>query len=476
MSDLSSEPSVVAPALTIIYPPTSVGLPIESPVQVWVFYGDSGGQGLGNQPIQFTPGQYTIVLSADAATDADGYAHAVIKLSRPGALGTNSVFVGSVTAAITNGPSISTSLYAFAAAGGPGKIEIENRRFTEPPYDGLAILPEHNLMRLRYTLADGKGAICPKLICTPTDPSLQAYFQYDVAFGDVYGTAWNPASVKQRNSDWGTPFDAHFKAQAPNVIAQNSDTGTYPPSQLWHIGIIGGAPQILKIGPADDMAKRLLPNGEPVLFKAVFLSPDGVPLQGKEVQIAVRCEGNYTLSPPSVTDENGETGFFITVPDNGRAVLIRASSMLREEHYGYYGDRLWVGYTEGCWAGLFYDETNPPFVNESVRITPPGTRQTIGVGAEYKVMIRGNQPVNNQTVYWEASPPDRIIFSPLTGPLNTVPGTRFPTVTDSQGNSSIRVSAIGSTAFFGTIRAKVPNRETGTYFSNEVAVGFRPPA
>ncbi|WP_420963985.1 hypothetical protein [Brucella sp. IR073] len=496
MSDLSGKVSDTLPAISVIYPPADLPLPVESPVQVWVFFGYSDGTSGGVQPVSFfktTGNDYTTVVSSDSFTDADGYARAIVRLSKPGTLGKKETFEGSVTARIMslsafdpNGTAIA-ALHADTSAGGPDKVEWENKPAAYPPViDHLIILPTYNIFRLKHTLADGRDSTCVDLTCSPSDPTKDAFFVNDIALGDAFGTAWNPAAVQRwvygqpRPPGW--VFDSGLTARAPNVIVQQDNVTAWPPGVVSSLGGLVSPPNNnLKIGPAEDMTKRSLPSGTSVLFKAILTDELGSPIQGKHIDVWGRCDGEYTIVQPATnTDAYGETSFSVTVPDNGRAMAVLASYTPENP-----GGGVVHGYTQGNWCGLFYDPNNPPFVNESVRITPPGTRQTIGVGAEYKVTVlqgydpttgKPYLPVANQTVYWEASPRDRIIFSPLTGPLNTVPGTRFPTVTDSQGKSAIRVSAIGSTAFFGTIIARVANPETGTFFRNEVAVGFQPPS
>ncbi|WP_420963978.1 hypothetical protein [Brucella sp. IR073] len=512
MTNFSSKASDGNPALTFIYPPARVALPVESPVQVWVFYSDSDGTGVGNQPIQFSPGTYTTIVSADTVTDADGFAHAVVKLAKDGTLGTKATFVGSLTAAITGDPYVTLPLHADTSAGGPTRTQMQTD-FDASGFSALTQPPAVNNIQFTHILADGTPANCSLLSCMPIDPTEVTYYRHSLAIGDTLGIAYNIALTKP---DYiydvpppydNTPAPADLHVYTPNVITQQQDASAILEAIPYYFPSATKPYGTLHIGPADDMSQRRLPSGQQISFKAVYQDDTGNPLQGYQLvadwygplQITSSSVTNPTPAsldvapsprspgvlaekdnPPTgtfylpLTNGDGETFFNASVSENGRAVSIIVRPY-----------RVMPYYIQAGWAGLFYDFDNPPFVNESVRITPPGTRQTIGVGAVYQVTVlqgydpatgRPYLPVANQTVYWEASPEDQIIFSPLTGPLGTVPGERFPTVTDSQGKSAIRISAIGSTAFFGTIRAKVANPETGTFFSNEVVVGFRPPA
>ncbi|WP_420963936.1 hypothetical protein [Brucella sp. IR073] len=512
-------PGPTSGTLTVIYPPDNIDLPVESPIEVWVYFDATEGTN-ANQPVLFFPGSNTSMVTADSYTDADGFARAIVKLMKPDTLGKKATFDGSVIAYIGTTPfnavaTATASMHANTSAGGPGTIETLTWSTNPAGVHNLGMPPIINVIQFKHMLADGTPANSTQVACSPLAPSQLAYFTHELALGDSVGMARNFV-LTQPNYAPDPPYTApvNLKAYAPNVIAGSDDKGGIAIASATQLG--GAIPPWgkLTIGPADDMTQQRLPSGQLVQFKAVYTDEYGVPQEGKAVYVEwYITDGSFIITSPSSrntdnasvppvvtnpsgeiapvtnppngwirlspTNEAGEVYFTAMVPENGRNVALSAAASSPFE-----GNQF-INEAQAGWSGIFYDNDNPPFVNESVRITPPGTRQTIGTVAEYTVTVlegydpmtgRPYIPVAGQTVYWSANPADRIVFLPDTPPpsTGTVPGSRFPTVTDSNGVSKIRVLGLGTDSFFGEITAKVPNRETGTYFSHLVAVGFRP--
>ncbi|MBB2974188.1 hypothetical protein [Mesorhizobium sp. RMAD-H1] len=132
---------------------------------------------------------------------------------------------------------------------------------------------------------------------------------------------------------------------------------------------------------------------------------------------------------------------------------------------------------------MHYDPANPPFWNGKVAVTPPAGDLTLGQG--YAVTVTALQgigllnhdptgPWADTTIRWYAddASKDRIVFSLPGDPLGTVPGERFPTVTDAQGNTSIVVSALGTESLTAIIYAEVASPITGEAYTGSASISF----